>query len=111
MAPSRAPSDLKHSIQVKKDLKTLTQTLATESQYPNFFSVDEILTAGISEKYAKPWLPIRFSNILQTANIPKSLEHAKSVAILKPDKPAHLLQNCRLISLLSATYKLLESLI
>ncbi|KAI5720173.1 hypothetical protein M8J77_002972 [Diaphorina citri] len=128
---SRAPNDRHHTIQVKKEFKTLKSTCPASSDFSIPFSFAEVFTAvkemkarkapgfdGIhpeflihSGDYTKKWLAKFYTNIINTGNIPNSMKEAKIIALLKPDKPSENPSSYRPIALLSCLYKLLERLL
>ena len=57
------------------------------------------------------WLTKLFSTCMEHKKMPKSWKMTKIIAVLKPNKTADSPKSYRPISLLSATYKLLERLI
>jgi len=101
VATSRAPKDKQHTVEIKRQLKTL-KAQATETEHSRPYTC----------KYAKVCLAHSFTDITQTGNIPKEFKRSRIIAILKPGKPAiDSPKSYRAIALLSATYKLLERLI
>lgn len=130
VATSRAPKDKEHTIQIKRELKTL-KTEATETKHSRPFTTEEIskalddVTAGKAPgfdnihpeflincgKYTKCWLANFFTDIMHSGRVPPDFKRSKVIAILKPGKPADSPKSYRPIALLSVTYKLLERLV
>lgn len=128
---SRAPRDRSHTIEVKKDFKTLKTSCPPSDEYSSPFTEAEINIAlaetktnkapgfdGIHPEFLKycgpftiKWLAKFFTNILQTGIVPAKLKSSKIIALLKPGKPEENPKSYRPIALLSCLYKLLERVI
>ncbi|KAF0767737.1 Uncharacterized protein FWK35_00005120 [Aphis craccivora] len=128
---TRATMDKETARKVSMNLKTKKREAVDRSKWAENFNSEEVLIAFKSVKTGKAagldgihleffknygpntrkWLADFFSDILCSGKLPKLLKTTKVLAALKPEKPKDDVKSYRPISLLSASYKLLERLI
>ncbi|KAL4154377.1 hypothetical protein QTP88_000254 [Uroleucon formosanum] len=128
---TRATIDKETARKVTMNLKTKKREAMDKSKWAENFNSEEVQIALKSVKCGKAaglddihqeflkncdpntrkWLADFFSDILCSGQLPKLFKTTKVLAALKPEKPNDDIKCYRPISLLSASYKLLERLI